>query len=225
MTARRDYPQARERMVEEEVRAKGISDPRVLDAMREVPRHLFVPEALQHDAYGPSALPIGSGQTISAPHMVGLMTEALRLTGDEKVLEVGTGSGYQAAVLARLTHRVITVERVPELARRVQLLFSEMGLEGIVVKVGDGSLGYPELAPYDRIIVTAAAPQVPPALYEQLAEGGILVAPVGDRGEQVLTRWTRGRDDVTRESLCRCVFVPLLGKGGFAPVNGGEGDR
>jgi protein-L-isoaspartate(D-aspartate) O-methyltransferase len=224
MSARRDFPQARERMVEEEVRGKGVSDPRVLDALRSVPRHLFVPEALERDAYGPSALPIGCGQTISAPHMVGLMTEALRLGGDEKALEAGTGSGYQAAVLARLTRRVITVERVPELARRVQLLFTELGLDGIVVKVGDGSLGFPELAPYDRVIVTAAAPQVPPALYDQLAVGGILVAPVGDRGEQVLTRWTRGTSDVTRETLCRCVFVPLVGKAGFAAGEGGEDD-
>jgi protein-L-isoaspartate(D-aspartate) O-methyltransferase len=217
MNVRRDFPQARDRMVEEEVVAKGIRDPRVLQAMREVPRHRFVPEALEREAYTGNALPIGSGQTISAPHMVALMTEALCLSGSEKVLEVGTGSGYQAAVLFRITPRVITVERVPELAWRVQRLFAELNLEGIVVKVGDGTLGFAELAPYDRIVITAAAPHVPEALFDQLSPGGILVAPVGDRAEQVLKRYTKEPGGLREESLCRCVFVPLVGKDGFPP--------
>jgi protein-L-isoaspartate(D-aspartate) O-methyltransferase len=216
MTARRDYPQSRERMVKEEAIAKGIDDPRVIRALLEVPRHRFVPEAMEREAYGCSALPIGSGQTISAPHMVALMTQALQLEGKERILEIGTGSGYQAAVLHHITARVITVERVSELARRAQRLFQELGLEGLVVKVGDGSQGYPEAAPYDRIIVTAAAPHVPSALLQQLGPGGILVAPIGDRMEQVLMRYRKRGDVVDEESICRCIFVPLLGKNGFA---------
>ena len=163
MTDRRDFPQARDRMVESDILARGVKDPRVLEAMRAVPRHLFLPRALEGEAYSSLALPIGCGQTISAPHMVALMTEALGLTGGEKVLEIGTGSGYQAAVLARLGARVITLERVPDLARRAQQLFVELGLTGIVVKVADGSLGFKETAPYDRILVTAAAPSIAPA--------------------------------------------------------------
>jgi len=215
MIERRDLPRARERMVREEVVGKGIRDARVIEAMSEVPRHRFLPEALEGDAYGPSALPIGLGQTISAPYMVALMTEALRLGGGEKVLEVGTGSGYQTAVLAHLTPRVVSVERIPELAQRAQRLLASLGLEGVVVKVGDGSLGYAEAAPYDRILVTAGAPEIPLALKTQLADGGVLVAPVGGRLEQVLLRITRSGDRFAEEPLCRCVFVPLVGKEGF----------
>jgi protein-L-isoaspartate(D-aspartate) O-methyltransferase len=211
----RDYPKARERMVSQELQARGISDPIVLGAMKAVPRHLFVPPALEGDAYGSSALPIGSGQTISAPQMVGLMTEALKLSGREKVLEVGTGSGYQAAVLAHITHQVITIERLPELAQRAQRLFSDLGLAGIVVKVGDGTRGYAAAAPYDRIIITAATPRVSPSLFEQLADGGILVAPVGSRIEQTLKRYTKEGERCREESLCQCVFVPLVGEEGF----------
>ncbi len=212
----RDYPRARGRMVLEEVVGKGITDARVIEAMKRVPRHRFVPTAMEHDAYSGLALPIGSGQTISAPQMVGLMTEALDLVGEENVLEIGTGSGYQAAVLAELTHRVITIERLPELARRAQSLFSELGLDGIVVKVGDGTQGYLEAAPYDRIIVTAAAPQVPQTLLSQLAEGGFLLAPVGERMEQVLMRYHKTATGIEEESFCRCVFVPLVGREGYA---------
>jgi protein-L-isoaspartate(D-aspartate) O-methyltransferase len=215
MSGRRDLPRARERMVREEVVGKGIRDPRVIAALSEVPRHRFVAEALEADAYGPSALPIGLGQTISAPYMVALMTEALRLEGREKVLEVGTGSGYQTAILAFLTPRVVTVERIPELAERARDLLASLGLAGVVVKVGDGSLGYAEAAPYDRILVTAGAPSIPATLRAQLADGGILVAPVGGRLEQTLIRMTRSGDRFTEESLCRCVFVPLMGKEGF----------
>jgi protein-L-isoaspartate(D-aspartate) O-methyltransferase len=215
MNATRDYPQARERMVQEEVIAKGIRDPLVIRAMQVVPRHRFVPEALEREAYGSSALPIGSGQTISAPHMVALMTEALELEGDERVLEVGTGSGYQAAVLFEITSRLVTIERVPELARRAQRLFAELFLEGIVVKVGDGTQGYPEAAPYDRIMITAAAPHVPPVLFEQLVPGGILVAPIGSRIEQTLMRYRKKPEGTEEEAICRCVFVPLLGRDAF----------
>jgi protein-L-isoaspartate(D-aspartate) O-methyltransferase len=216
VNGKRDFPQARDRMVDEEVVGRGIRDPRVIAAMRVVPRHRFVPEAMERDAYGGSALPIGGGQTISAPQMVALMTEALRLEGDEKVLEVGTGSGYQAAVLVQLGCRVISVERLPDLARRTQQLFGELGLAGIVIKVGDGSLGFKEAAPFDRIIVTAASPKVPMPLLEQLGPGGILVIPVGDRMEQTLLRYTRREDALEEEALGRCVFVPLLGREGFS---------
>ena len=145
------------------------------------------------------------------------MTEALELAGGEKVLEIGTGSGYQAAVLARMGARVITLERIPELARRAQQLFAEMGLTGIVVKVVDGSVGFKETAPYDRILVTAAAPSIAPGLFEQLAPEGRLVAPVGDRAEQTLMRYTCAAEGPPREeALCRCVFVPLIGRRGFA---------
>jgi protein-L-isoaspartate(D-aspartate) O-methyltransferase len=212
----RDYPQARDRMVRDEVEARGIRDPLVLAAMRAVPRHLFVPPALEREAYGPSALPIGSGQTISAPEMVGLMTEALALGGDERILEIGTGSGYQAAVLARISRHVVTIERHPELARRSQRILSELGLDGIVVKVGDGTRGFAGAAPYDRIVITAATPRVPPALFDQLRDGGILVAPVGTRTEQTLKRYTKHGKTVDEESLCQCVFVPLVGDEGFS---------
>ena len=215
MSTPHDYPQARERMVQEEIIAKGIRDPLVVRAMQVVPRHRFVPEALDREAYGSSALPIGAGQTISAPHMVALMTQALELEGDERVLEVGTGSGYQAAVLFEITSRLVTIERVPELARRVQRLFAELFLEGIVVKVGDGTQGYPEAAPYDRIVITAAAPHVPPVLFEQLAENGILVAPIGSRIEQTLMRYRKKPGGPGEEAICRCVFVPLLGRDAF----------
>lgn len=215
MSGRRDFPQARDRMVETEVIGRGVADRRVIEAMRRVPRHRFVPPAMEHDAYSGSALPIGGGQTISAPNMVALMTEALALAPGMKVLEVGTGSGYQAAVLAAIGCRVITVERIPDLARRAQKLFDELGLAGIVVKVGDGSTGFKEAAPYDRIVVTAAAPYAPRTLMEQLADGGILVAPVGDRMEQTLMRYTRAGDEAREEALVRCVFVPLLGRDGF----------
>jgi protein-L-isoaspartate(D-aspartate) O-methyltransferase len=212
---RRDFPQARDRMVEIEVIGRGITDPRVVEAMRRVPRHRFVPPAMEHDAYSGSALPIGGGQTISAPNMVALMTAALKLEPGMKVLEVGTGSGYQAAVLAAMGCRVITVERIADLARRTQKLFGELDLSGIVVKVGDGSTGFKDAAPYDRIVVTAAAPHAPRALLEQLVEGGILVAPVGDRLEQTLMRYTRQGEEAREEALVRCVFVPLLGREGF----------
>jgi protein-L-isoaspartate(D-aspartate) O-methyltransferase len=148
--------------------------------------------------------------------MVGLMTEALALGGDERILEIGTGSGYQAAVLARISRHVVTIERHPELARRSQRILSELGLDGIVVKVGDGTRGFAGAAPYDRIVITAATPRVPPALFDQLRDGGILVAPVGTRTEQTLKRYTKHGKTVDEESLCQCVFVPLVGDEGFS---------
>jgi len=203
-------------MIEQELQSKGVTDPRVLDAMREVPRHRFVAAPMEKDAYGPSALPIGAGQTISAPQMVGLMTQALELTGNEKVLEVGTGSGYQAAVLGRLTRRVFTVERIPDLARRAQKTLDELGYTGVVVKCADGTRGWPEMAPFDRILVTAGGPRVPQALLDQLAPDGILVIPVGPRDTQELVRCRRIEEGFVQENLGPCVFVPLIGREGHA---------
>ena len=211
-----DFPRAREEMVEREVRAKGVTDPRVLAAMARVPRHRFVAAPMARSAYGASALPIGSGQTISAPQMVGLMSQALMLSGNEKVLEIGTGSGYQAAVLAELTRRVFTVERVPELARAARALLSELGYESVAVTCRDGTTGWREMAPFDRIVVTAGGPEVPRALLGQLAEGGILVIPVGSREEQRLVRVVREGEAYRSEDLGGCIFVPLIGREGFA---------
>ncbi len=206
----------REHMVEEQIRARGVHDPRVLDALRRVPRHLFVPEAHRHLAYSDGPLPIGHGQTISQPYIVARMTELLALTGEEKVLEVGTGSGYQAALLGHLAREVHTIERVEELARAAARRLRQLGLDNITVHIGDGSRGLPEHAPFDAILVTAAAPEVPRPLLEQLAPGGRMVLPVGSRGVQYLERWTRHGNAYRHERLEPVAFVPLLGEHGFA---------
>lgn len=205
----------RRAMVDREVVGKGIRDEAVIEAMIAVPRHWFVPEMPPEDAYGGKPLQVGCGQTISAPQMVALMTLTLRVRPGLRVLEVGGGTGYQAALLGRISGRVIAVERLPELAELAQARLDRMGMVGVRVVVGDGSLGYPTGAPYDRILVSAAAPAVPPALCEQLADGGVLVVPVGDRRVQTLTRLTRNGDAWTTEELGQCVFVPLLGEAGF----------
>jgi len=202
-------------MVEEQLIRRGIVNERVLEAMRQVPRHLFVPEDLRHLAYRDSPLPIGEGQTISQPYIVALMTQALELRGSEKVLEVGTGSGYQAAILSLLAREVYTVERIPSLARRAERVLARLGYKNVRVKVGNGSLGWPEHAPYEAIIVTAATEQVPPPLREQLADGGRLVAPVGGRWSQTLIRLRRRGDRFIREHLTTVVFVPLVGEYGW----------
>ncbi len=206
----------RRRMVER-LRDRGIKDPRVLAALRSVPRHRLVPEALRHQAYGESALPIGERQTISAPQVVAAMSEALALRGDETVLEIGTGSAYQAAILSRLAERVISVERIPGLASRARSALDACGITNVVVFLGDGSRGWPAEAPYDGIVVTAAAPTVPEPLLDQLAPGGRLVGPFGERDEQELLRITRRPDgEFEREKLGRCRFVDLLGEHGWA---------
>jgi protein-L-isoaspartate(D-aspartate) O-methyltransferase len=203
---------ARERMVAEQVAGRGVADPRVLDAMRRVPRHRFVEEALRERAYGDYPLPIGEGQTISQPFMVGRMTELLRLTGREKVLEIGTGSGYQAAVLSRCVARVCTVERLPRIAARARLLLEELGYTNVWVRTANGTFGWPDEAPFDRILVAAGGPSVPPPLFEQLTEGGLMVMPVGgaDGQKLQLIEKVRGEMRVTEDS--GCVFVPLIGK-------------
>jgi protein-L-isoaspartate(D-aspartate) O-methyltransferase len=205
----------RHRMVEEQIRARGVRDERVLSAMEEVPRHLFVPPALRGNAYDDDPLPIGEGQTISQPFIVAEMTQALRLTGSEKVLEIGTGSGYQTAILSRLCREVVTVERLGSLSEAARKRLDAMGMSNVAYVVGDGSLGCPEKAPYDRILSAAASPAVPAPWIEQLAEGGIVVLPMGRRYEQVLARVTRRGGSTHTELLGGCRFVPLIGEHGF----------
>jgi protein-L-isoaspartate(D-aspartate) O-methyltransferase len=210
----------RAEMVEHQLRRRGIRDERVLAAFLKVPRHKFVRPQDLWIAYDDYPLPIGYGQTISQPYIVALMTELLALKGDERVLEVGTGSGYQAAILAELAKEVITIERIPELARRAQRVLTDLGYRNVTVLVGDGSLGAPDFAPFDAIIVTAAAPHPPKALLEQLKDGGRLVIPIGDRTLQELIRFVRKGDEWQEEKHGPCLFVPLIGKngwGGFAP--------
>jgi protein-L-isoaspartate(D-aspartate) O-methyltransferase len=199
-------------MVEEQLIARGVTDPRVIEVMRRVPRHVFVDEALRDRAYGDHPLPIGEAQTISQPFIVGRMTELLRLTGREKVLEVGTGSGYQAAVLAELAARVCTVERIPRLAARARETLEGLGYRNVWVRAANGTLGWPDQAPFDRILVAAGGPAVPPPLFEQLVEGGRMVMPVGDATSQVLevVEKLQGVMRVTRDS--GCAFVKLVGK-------------
>jgi protein-L-isoaspartate(D-aspartate) O-methyltransferase len=194
---------------------RGIGDERVLKAIAAVPRELFVPDELRRQAYADRALPIGSGQTISQPYMVATIAEALELEGGERVLDVGTGSGYQAAVLAELAAEVVSIERVPELAEEARETLARAGYANVEIRVGDGTLGVPERGPYEGIAVAAAAPAVPEALYEQLAPGGRLVVPVGTRSDQWLEIVTRGEHGPDRRRTVPCRFVPLLGSEGF----------
>ena len=209
-----NYQLAREELVET-LRRKGIRDERVLEAIREVKRHQFVPANLRIRAYDDVPLPIGEGQTISQPFIVAKMTELLGLTGTERVLEIGTGSGYQAAILACLAAKVFTIERVSSLANEARERFKRLGVTGIVQKVGDGTLGWKEFAPFDGIIVTAGAPHLPGKLVEQLAEGGRLVIPVGTRRIQDLKQITKVNGRPVLVSAGGCVFVPLVGNDGW----------
>ena len=204
-----------------DLRRRGIGDRRVLDAFARVPRELFVPEELRRQAYADRALPIGSGQTISQPFMVATIVSLLELDGSERVLDVGTGSGYQAAILAELAAEVVTVERVPQLAEQARATLARAGCERIDIHVGDGTLGVPERAPYDAIAVAAAAPAVPETLYGQLAPGGRLVVPVGTWRDQWLEVVTRGETGPERVRTVPCRFVPLLGSEGFADRDDG----
>jgi protein-L-isoaspartate(D-aspartate) O-methyltransferase len=209
------FSRDRQHMVEEQLIRRHIRDKEVLDAMRSVPRHLFVPEDQQHLAYIDAPLPIGSGQTISQPYIVALMTELLQLGEDDCVLEIGTGSGYQAAILSQLARQVYSVERVPELAERARAVFAELGIENVRVLTGDGSEGLERYKPYNGIIVTAAAPEVPKPLEGQLAPDGRLVLPVGSRVGQVLEVWHRRGDEMVCEKMAPVAFVPLIGKHGW----------
>jgi protein-L-isoaspartate(D-aspartate) O-methyltransferase len=202
-------------MVERQLRRRGIADERVLVAMDRVPRELFVPASLREHAYDDGALPIGHHQTISQPFVVATICSLLSLRGTERVLDVGTGSGYQAAVLAELSADVVTIERIPELAAEARARLEEAGYASVDVRVGDGSLGVPERAPYDAVAVAAAAPRVPAALYDQLAEGGRLVLPRGTRWGQELVLVVRTREGPAERSSIPCRFVPLVGDEGF----------
>ena len=211
-----DFEEARARMVAEQLEGRDFHDPTVLAAMRRVPRHLFVEPALRERAYDDTPLPIGEGQTISQPYMVALMSEALGLRGGERVLEVGSGSGYQAAVLAEMGARVISLERLPVLAARACQVLHLLGHgERVTVEVADGTLGWPAAAPYDAIVVTAGAPQLPRPLLEQLAPTGVLVLPMGEDDLQTLVRIRRGAKRLVEEYLGECRFVKLLGSYGW----------
>ena len=199
-------------MIDEQLVRRGIADERVIAAMRRVSRHLFVEEALQDRAYGDHPLPIGEHQTISQPYIVALMTSLLALEGGEKVLEVGTGSGYQTAVLAALARRVCSIERLPALAARARGIIEGLGITNVWIRVGNGTLGWPDEAPFDRILVTAGGPAVPPPLFQQLAPGGRMVVPVGDATNQVLTL-VENADGTMKTTPCGdCSFVKLVGK-------------
>jgi len=214
---RPDFARPRQRMVQRLAGAGIVTDRRVLRALGAVPRHLLVPEGLREAAYREAALPIGEGQTISAPGVVGAMSQALELGGRETVLEVGTGSGYQAALLSRLAARVVTIERLPQLAARARSVLGMLGVANVAVHVGDGTRGRPCDAPFDAILVTAGGPEVPPPLLEQLAPGGRLVGPFGDRREQRLLRVRRTETgELLREVLGRCRFVQLVGCHGWS---------
>jgi len=212
------FERERARMVDDQLARRGITDERVLAAMRKIPRHLFVDEALRDRAYGDHALPIGEEQTISQPYIVALMTSLLGLTGREKVLEIGTGSGYQAAVLGELARRVCSIERLPRLAQRARALLDGLGYANVWVRVGSGTLGWPDEAPFDRILVTAGGPAVPPPLFEQLAPDGRMVLPLGDAEGQTLTVVEHAGGTMKLTPHGDCKFVRLVGK--YAWENG-----
>jgi len=211
------YPRADERlrMVEHQIRARGIANPRLLSAMREIPRHHFIPPPYSASAYEDAPLPIGNGQTISQPYIVALMTELLDPRSEDLILEIGAGSGYQAAILSKLARHVTSIERIPGVADLARRNLAELGLKNIRIIVGDGTWGYPEHAPYNGIIITAATPEIPQPLIDQLAVGGILVAPVGSRDIQELVTLTRNENGIVRSSHGGVRFVPLIGEHGW----------
>jgi protein-L-isoaspartate(D-aspartate) O-methyltransferase len=210
-----DFPKARLKMVEEQIISRGIKDSGVIEAMKKVPRHLFVEEALQSQGYSDHPLPIGEKQTISQPYMVALMTAALQLTRKQKVLEIGAGSGYQTAILAELGEKVFSIERIRSLAIRARKLLYELGYFNVEIKIFDGTYGWVEVGPFDAIIVTAGAPDIPQPLIDQLTIGGRLVIPVGDAFVQDLIRVTKTGEGIKREDLGGCRFVKLIGRYGW----------
>lgn len=210
-----DFKLARERMVKNQVMARSIRDERVLQAMGKIPRHLFIQEALAGEAYNDHPVPIGEKQTISQPYIVALMTEALELKGSENTLEIGTGSGYQTAILAELSSRVFTIERIKSLLVKARKLLAKLGYNNILFKAFDGTLGWKDYAPFDAIMVTAGAPNVPEPLKEQLADNGRMIIPVGDRYTQELIKITRKGESFEQESLGGCRFVNLIGVHGW----------
>jgi protein-L-isoaspartate(D-aspartate) O-methyltransferase len=206
------FARERERMVDEQLARRGISDARVLEAMRRVPRHLFVDEALRERAYGDHPLPIGQEQTISQPYIVALMTALLAVDAEQKVLEVGAGSGYQTAVLAELARRVCSIERLSGLAQRARALLEQLGYTNVWIRIGNGTLGWPDEAPFHRILVAAGGPSVPAPLFEQLAEGGRIVVPLGDEWNQTLTLVEKVGGRMVTSGHGECKFVKLVGK-------------
>ena len=210
-----DFPKARLKMVEEQMTSRGIKEAKLIAAMKKIPRHLFVEEALQSQAYTDHPLPIGEKQTISQPYMAALMTEALLLKGKEKVLEIGTGSGYQTAILAELSEKVFSIERIRPLAIRARKLLYELGYFNVEIKIFDGTFGWVEESPFDAIMVTAGSPDIPQPLIDQLTTGGRLVIPVGDAFVQDLFRVTKTETGVRKEDLGGCRFVKLIGKYGW----------
>jgi protein-L-isoaspartate(D-aspartate) O-methyltransferase len=210
-----DFNLSRERMVKNQLIARGIKDERVLQAMGKIPRHLFIEDALYGEAYNDHPVPIGEKQTISQPYIVALMTEALELKGDENTLEIGTGSGYQTAILAELSSRVYTIERIKSLLGNARKLLSQLGYDNILFKAFDGTLGWKEYAPFDAIMVTAGAPHVAKPLIDQLADNGRMIIPVGDRYTQELIKVTRKGKDLEQKSLGGCRFVNLIGAHGW----------
>jgi protein-L-isoaspartate(D-aspartate) O-methyltransferase len=210
-----DFKLARERMVKNQLMARGIRDERVLQAMGKIPRHLFIQEALAGEAYNDHPVPIGDKQTISQPYIVALMTEALELKGSENTLEIGTGSGYQTAILAELSSRVYTIERIKSLLVKARKLLAKLGYNNILFKAFDGTLGWKEYAPFDAIMVTAGSPNVPDPLKEQLADNGRMIIPVGDRYTQELIKITRKGENFEQEGLGGCRFVNLIGVHGW----------
>ena len=211
----KSYAGQRRKMVEEQLVERGINDLRLLEVVSRVPRHLFVQESLQHRAYGDTPLPIGENQTISQPYIVGAMTEALDLKGEERVLEIGTGSGYQTAIIAELCSQVFTIERLNNLSRKAQNVLESLNYMNIVFKMFDGTYGWPDQAPFDAILITASAPEIPGSLVKQLGDGGRLVAPIGEADKQKLVVLTKNGDRVSRRDLGDCKFVPLIGKYGW----------
>lgn len=209
------FERARKRMVKTQIMRRGLRDERLLAAFESVPRHMFVPEDYRYAAYDDSPLPIGFSQTISQPYIVALMTDLLKLKGQECVLEIGTGSGYQAAILGRMAAEVHTIEYLPELATNADKLLKKLGLDNVHVHVGDGSLGWPESAPYQGILVAAAAPQAPQALLDQLEEGGRLILPVGGKGMQNLEIWEKIGEKFVNSIETAVAFVPLRGEEGW----------
>jgi protein-L-isoaspartate(D-aspartate) O-methyltransferase len=210
-----DYALLRKRMVDEQLMMRGIKNQRLLDVFKKIERHKFIPENLWDSAYADFPVPIGEGQTISQPYIVALMTECLNLTGQEKVLEIGTGSGYQTAILGELADQVYSIERFENLAKRAENILNELGYTNIKIKIGDGTLGWPQASPFDRIIITAASPRIPLPLIEQLKENGKLILPLGESFSQVLTVAEKKKGKLDSIEICGCVFVPLVGKYGW----------
>jgi protein-L-isoaspartate(D-aspartate) O-methyltransferase len=212
---RMDLSKAREKMVREQLVPRGINDSRVLAAMGKIPRHLFVEEPLWGEAYNDYPMPIGERQTISQPYIVALMTQALELKGHEKVLEIGTGSGYQTAILAELSYKVYSIERIRSLFQRARRILDQLKYFNVVIKVSDGTQGWPEEAPFEALIITAASPEIPTPLLEQLAPNGRMIIPVGDRYTQTLKKITKTENGYEEKELCGVRFVSLIGEHGW----------